>query len=120
MTKIVEDEVRQTLLDYFEGWFDADGERMDRALHPELVKRSWGTNGDASLGASTSKERMLELTAAGAGRVDGVDRTLEIVVEDLFGDVATATVRSAVYYEYVQLVRTPDGWRIVNALWRLR
>ena len=27
-------------LDYFEGWFEGDTARMDRALHPELAKRS--------------------------------------------------------------------------------
>jgi hypothetical protein len=34
------------------------------------------------------------------------------------GTIANVTVRSAVYVEYLQLVRTQDGWRIVNALWR--
>ena len=27
-------------LDYYEGWFDGDPDRMERALHRELVKRS--------------------------------------------------------------------------------
>jgi hypothetical protein len=83
-----------TVLDYFEGWFDADVERI------------------------TTKERMLELTAQGEGTKDGNDRTLDIQVEDVSGDIASVTVRSAVYHEYLQLVRTPDGWRIANTLWR--
>ena len=29
-------------------------------------------------------------------------------------------MRSAVYHEYLQLVRTDDGWKIANALWQLR
>lgn len=101
--------------DYFEGWFDGDVERMDRALHPDLVKR-WSRD----VSKITTKERMLELTAAGEGREDGVDRTLEIEVDDVFEDIATARVRSAVYHEYVQLVRAEDGWKIANTLWRLR
>jgi hypothetical protein len=28
------------VLDYFEGWFEGNAARMDRALHPELAKRS--------------------------------------------------------------------------------
>jgi len=109
--------VRQTALDYFEGWFDGDVERMDRALHPDLVKRSPGAEQGASLGVTT-KERMLELTAAGAGAEDGADRRLDVRVEDVHGDIASVTVRSAVYCEYLQLVRTAEGWRIANALWR--
>ena len=42
---------------------------------------------------------------------------IEVEVVDIHGTIANATVRSAVYREYVQLVRTPDGWKIVNALW---
>ena len=109
--------IRQAALDYFEGWFDGDVERMDRALHPDLVKRWPGEEHGANLGITT-KERMLELTAAGAGAEAGVDRRLEVEIEDVYGDIASVTVRSAVYHEYLHLVRTRDGWKIANALWR--
>jgi len=105
--------ITQTALDYFEGWFDGDVERMDRALHPDLVKRSAGE----TLGITT-KERMLELTAAGEGAEDGADRRLDVTIEDVHEDIASVTVRSAVYHEYLHLVRTSDGWKIANALWR--
>jgi hypothetical protein len=102
-----------TAHDYFEGWFDADQARMERALHPNLVKRRGGEELTV-----TTKERMLELTGRGEGKEDGVDRTLEVEVHDVYGDIATATVRSAVYHEYLHLVRTRDGWKIANALWQ--
>jgi ketosteroid isomerase-like protein len=102
-----------TARDYFEGWFDGDEARMDRALHQDLVKRRAGDE----LGITT-KGRMLELTRSGEGKEDGADRTLDIQVDDVYGDIASATVRSAVYHEYLQLVRTSDGWKIANALWR--
>ena len=118
MTTATEQElITQTALDYFEGWFDGDVERMDRALHPDLVKRSIGTEQGATLGITT-KQRMLELTANGEGAQDGADRRLDIEVMDVSDDIASVTVRSAVYYEYIHLVRMPDGWRIANALWR--
>ena len=99
--------------DYFEGWFDGDEARMDRALHPNLVKRQAGEE----LGITT-KERMLDLTRRGEGKEDAADRTLDIEVTDIYGDIASTTVRSAVYHEYLQLVRTRDGWKIANALWQ--
>lgn len=92
---------------------------MDRALHAELVKRWPGEDPGASLGITT-KERMLELTAQGEGREDGADRRLDIDVEDVREDIASVTVRSAVYHEYLHLVKTPSGWKIANALWRPR
>ena len=108
-----------TIRDYFEGWFDADVTRMERALHGELVKRSSKHARGESTQPITTKARMLELTAAGEGVEDGADRRLEIEVHDVADDIATATVRSAVYHEYVHLARTDEGWKIVNALWRL-
>jgi Putative lumazine-binding len=107
--------VIQAVHDYFEGWFDGDVARMDRALHPGLVKRSPGADHGATLGITT-KQRMLELTAQGEGREDGADRRLDVEVEDVCEDIASVTVRAAAYYEYLHLVRALDGWMIVNAL----
>ena len=115
MTKTDAQQIADTVRDYFEGWFDGDVPRMDRALHADLVKR----RADDELGVTT-KDRMLELTAAGEGASDGADRSLEIEVHDVADDIATASAVSAVYHEYVHLVRTADGWKIANALWRLR
>jgi Putative lumazine-binding len=105
--------IRATVLDYFEGWFDGDTGRMDRALHPELAKR----RAAEELGITT-KDRMVELTGQGAGEEDRGDGRVEVEVHDVFKDAATATVRSATYHEYLHLVRTADGWRIANALWQ--
>ena len=65
-----------TVRDYFEGWFDGDPVRMERALHKDLVKRRAGDD----LGVTT-KEQMLEFTRRGEGKEDGVDRTLDIEVD---------------------------------------
>jgi ketosteroid isomerase-like protein len=110
-----DEEITAVVRDYFEGWFDADVARMDRALHPDLVKRRAGE----SLGITT-KESMVKQTGEGVGREDGKDRTLEIDVLDVHEDIATVVVRSAVYHEYVHLVHTADGWKVANALWQLR
>ena len=111
--------VVRTAPDYFEGWFDGDAARIERALHPELAKRSLGqaSSGTERLATLTARQ-MVEATARGEGkREDPGDRHIEVEVEHLHGTIANATVRSAVYVEYLQLVHTRDGWKIVNALW---
>jgi Putative lumazine-binding len=60
---------------------------------------------------------MLEFTAAGEGSKDAADRRLTVDVLDVEHEIASVVVRSAPYYEYLHLVRTADGWRIVNALY---
>jgi hypothetical protein len=82
--------ITQTVHDYFEGWYDADVARMDRALHAALVKRSPAED-------------------------DGA--ILKIDIADVCGDIASAVVRSAPYREYLHLIRTGNGWKIANALW---
>jgi hypothetical protein len=103
------------VLDYFEGWFDGDASRMERALHPGLAKRSLDEDGRTL--NETTAAWMIDATARGVGVRDPGDRRIEVEVEEVYGTIASATVRSAVYREYVQLVRTPEGWKIVNALW---
>ena len=109
-----------TVLDYFEGWFDGDSGRMERALHQGLAKRSLGQV--ASAGAElrgVTKEQMVAATAAGEGKgVDpGPGRRIDVTVVDVYGNIASAVVDSDVYREYLHLVETDDGWKIVNALW---
>ena len=113
------DAIVRVALDYFEGWFDGDAARMERALHPDLAKRS---PDDAPAPGELEKltaPEMIEATAKGIGKTRDVpDRGLEVEVEHVHREIANVTVRSAVYVEYLQLVRTREGWKIVNALWQ--
>jgi hypothetical protein len=112
--------IERTVLDYFEGWFGGDPVRMERALHPELVKRSLERT---PLGRETLRtinaEWMVEAAARGLGRdEDPGDLRIKVEVEDVLGELANVTVRSAVYTEYLHLARTSDGWKIVNDVWQ--
>lgn len=115
MTASDEQQVRETVLDYFEGWFDADAPRMDRALHAELVKR-WVGDARTAFGPVLTKQRMLELTAAGEGGDERGPTDVEVV--DVHQDMALARAVGGPYREYLQLLRTAGGWRIVGALWQ--
>ena len=111
------DAIVATALDYFEGWYDADLARVDRALHTQLVKRRpvEVSGGDPSV---TTKQMMLDYVRKGGGAADRTDDPIEVDVIDIHHDIATAVVRSAQYREYLHLLRTPDGWRIVDAFWQ--
>ena len=114
MATVTEQElITQTALDYFEGWFDGDVSRMQRALHPQLAKHA--LQADDTLDVTTA-EWMIDATAESRGKRDGVE--IEVEVVEVYGDIATAIVRSTVYREYLHLVRTSGGWKIANALWQ--
>jgi hypothetical protein len=111
--------IEACVLDYFEGWFDGDPVRMERALHPELAKRCYGQARDrAPVLLTDTAPGMIEATRKGAGRIRAGGRRPEITVVDAGAGIATVVVRSEPYHEYLHLVETPEGWRIVNALWR--
>jgi hypothetical protein len=102
-------------LDYYEGWFDGTSERMERALHSELVKRS--LQEDRSIDTISARE-MIDATAEGIGRKrDPGDRRINVHIDHVHGSIATATVTSAVYVDYLQLVRDGEEWKILNVLW---
>lgn len=105
----------EVALDYFEGWFTADPERMRRALHPQLAKRRLADD-DEGLNESTA-EGMIAATAEGDGARSGEPGAIAVEVVEIYGGIATAIVRSSVYREYLHLVRTSEGWKIANALW---
>ena len=112
--------IRRCLLDYFEGWFDGDPERMDRALHPRLAKHSFDQGPSRANGLDlTTKAEMVEATGRGVGRARDVpEREIRIDIAAVSGNMASAIVHSAVYVEFVLLARTADGWQITGTLWR--
>lgn len=111
-------EIESIARDYIEGWYTGNVERMDRALHSELVKRITVNDeppGESRL-HSVSRARMLELTAEDGG--EDPDADFEIFIDDVSTDIATARVVSPEYVDYLHLARTAGGWKIVHVLFR--
>jgi hypothetical protein len=111
--------IRATIDDYYLGWYDGDGERMARALHPDLAKRGWHAIRAAAPRVDPDTfSTMVEAAGAGHGRrTEVAGREFRVEINDVYGDVAAAVVHAVPYIDYLHLIRTPDGWRILNALW---
>jgi hypothetical protein len=111
--------IEAAVRDYYEGWFDADASRMARAVHPALAKRAVDQDPTRSGGLDeTSAQEMIEATARGMGRSRAGTRRVDVTIDHAGAGLASVTVHTDHYVEYLHLVRTPDGWRIINALWR--
>jgi hypothetical protein len=103
--------ITQTVQDYFGGWYDAGVARMDRAPHPDL-----GSSPAEADGVILTKEVMLQACAEGGG-TRTADRWVKIDIAHVCGRIASAVVRSASYREYLYLIRTGGGRKILDALW---
>ncbi len=114
--------VRQAALDYIEGWYEADTERMSRALHPDLVKRKLQCMPDGSCFLRTvSKEAMVAFTRNGGGADVPVDqRQIEVIVLDISPTTASVKTTCKEYIDHLHLSKVDGHWLITNVLWETR
>ena len=115
--------IKQTALDYVEGWYTGDAERMARALHPELVKRivradaKTGRNMVQQMGAST----LVEFTRAGGGTNTPAEKQQkDVVILDVFGNVASVRATMSDWIDYMHMAKFNGRWVIVNVLWEMK
>jgi hypothetical protein len=112
--------IRAAALDYVEGWYEGNADRMARALHPELVKRivvrdtTTGKSMVQGMGASV----LVNSTRHGYGKETPKDRQQkEVTILDIFGNAASAKAVMADWVDYMQLGKVDGRWVIVNVLW---
>jgi hypothetical protein len=102
--------IREAVLDHIESWFDGDVARLEKVLHPSYSAIEQLTGQD-----------LIEATAKGAGRdEDSFDRHIKVDITHVNGDTARALCLSHRYVETLQLVRTAEGWKVLNGTWRSR
>ena len=112
--------IHAAVLDYVDGWWAGDVERMERCLHPDLVKRSvWTHEGTGrSLLNSTTKSAMVEYTRGGGGSAEIEQKgEVEVQLVALEGGIANVIATSARYVDYLHLTKWDGRWVIVNVLW---
>ena len=120
MTNAEYAEIEAVARDYIDGWYAGDAARMERSLHAHLVKRMLNADGsgpDDELRA-VSKERMVALTADGGGA--NTNAVTEVAVDAVSETIATARVVCPDYVDFLQLINTPNGWKIVNIVFHPR
>jgi hypothetical protein len=115
--------IRQTALDYIEGWYEGNAERMERALHPELAKRIVNVdprNGRNSLGQQGALT-LINNTKAGYGRETPVgQQRKDVRILDIFGNTASVRVDAVSWIDYMHIAKWNGRWVIVNVLWENR
>ena len=114
--------IRRAALDYIEGWYSADGDRMTQALHPELAKRIMfsDTLGNLWIRNMGATELIRGTRAGGGTRTPVADRRTEIRILDIFQNAASARIDAGGWIDYLHLVRWRGRWVILNVLWEIR
>ena len=114
--------IKQTALDYIEGWYEGDAERMERALHPELAKRIVRTNpqGQSRLDQMSAMSLVQGTRRAYGKQTPKEKQQKDVTILDVFENAACAKVVASDWVDYLQLARWNGRWVIVNVLWELK
>ena len=113
--------IRQAALDYIEGYYEGNADRMARAVHPELAKRIVNVDerGRYRLG-QMSAMTLVEGTRAGGGKDTPVaERRKDVTIFDIYQNAASAKIYASGWVDYLHLAKWNGRWVIVNVLWEL-
>ena len=112
--------IRATALDYVEGWYAGDAARMERALHPELVKRIVveDTASKRSVIQNMGATSLVNGARRGFGRsTPAAKQQKDVVILDIYENAASVKAVMADWIDYMQMGKVDGRWVIVNVLW---
>lgn len=113
--------IKQAALDYIEGFFSGDADRVSRGVHQELTKvypvtlKKTGKTMLNKMGAG----HLIEGARMKMGLVKEEDRNIKISVFDVMKGIAIVEVISSQYVDYLQLGKVNGKWKIINVLWQM-
>jgi hypothetical protein len=113
--------IRQTALDYIEGWYEGNVERMTRALHPELVKRIVMTDKGVDRIEQMGASKLIANVRGGGGTKTPKDKQQkDVTILDRFENAASVKIVASDWIDYLQVAKVNGGWVIVTVLWELK
>lgn len=114
--------IRQTALDYIQGWYTADAARMERALHPELAKRLVRSDslGNYRLDQQSAMTLVTNTRNGGGSQTPQADRHDDVRILDIFRNAASVRIDASNWVDYLQIAKWRGRWVIVNVLWELK
>jgi hypothetical protein len=115
--------IKQAALDYCEGWYEGNPDKMERALHPDLAKRIIRT--DAKSGRSRLEQMsamgLVQGARAGFGKNTPKEKQLkDVFILDVFGNTASVKAVMSDWIDYLHIAKSNGRWVIVNVLWEMK
>jgi len=107
-------QIKQAALDYIEGWFYKDANRVNNAVHFEFVKRSIHTPDSIDFLGTINKSRMDFITLYHRDR-EYILNT-EVFILDAMPTIASVKVIFNECIEYLHIAKLNENWKIVNNL----
>ncbi len=112
--------IRATALDYGQGWYEGDAERMERAVHPDLAKRALFPDPRTGKGRIDHMSAMglVQATRSGSGKKTPAEqRRTDVTILEVYGNAACVKLEMHDWIDYMQMSKIGGRWVIVNVLW---
>lgn len=113
--------VRQAVLDYVDAIYNVEPERIERSIHPELAKRGFYKQDNASEYSESKMtfERLVEVAKNwNKGHKDMSKAPKEIIIYEVLDQTASVKLVAAWGIDYMHLAKYKGKWMIVNVMWQ--
>src|SRR5215207_10240209 len=116
------DAIKRTALNYAEGWYEGNADKMESALHPDLAKRIVRNNdrGQSGLGQMSAMS-LVQGTRSGSGKqTPAAEQQKDVTILDMIGGAATVKLEMRDWVDYMHVGKFNGKWVIINVLWELK
>src|SRR5688572_19893105 len=99
--------IRQAALDYIEGWYEGNAERMERAVHPDLAKRIINVDqrGRSALGHQSAMTLVQGARRGGGKETPVAQQRKDVRILDLFVNTASVRVDASSWIDYLHVAK---------------
>jgi hypothetical protein len=116
------DAIKRTALNYAEGWYEGNADKMESSLSPDLAKRIAQTNpqGQSSLGQMTAM-RLVQATRGGSGKsTPAAEQQKDVTILDMMSSSATVKLEMRDWVDYMHIAKMNGKWVVINVLWEMK
>lgn len=114
--------IKRTALNYAEGWYEGNADKMESSLSPDLAKRIARTNAQnqTRLDHMTAMA-LVQGTRGGFGKqTPAAEQQKDVTVLDVLGGAATVKLEMRDWVDYMHIAKINGKWLIVNVLWEMK
>src|ERR1700730_13366520 len=109
--------VRATVTNYIEAYYTGNAARMEQTLHPHYLKHK--IHGDIPIHKQTSPQVVEDVRSGGAAHMAQEQRTEQVTVLDVAGNIASAKLVTPGWVDYVTLSKMKGEWKILSVVQRI-
>jgi putative lumazine-binding protein len=109
--------VQATVRNYIEAYYTGDAPRMQATLHPHYLKHM--IHGTIPMREWTGAQMVESIRSQGPADMPAAQKTEQISVMDVSGDIASAKLVTPGWVDYMTLAKSDGEWKILSVVQRI-